>query len=141
VEDLADIGYGDSRTFALLTLLFPFVDCRNKFHIDHIFPKKRFTSAQLKKTGVDEAEVEEFREDSDGLANLQLLEGIPNLEKQAKLPHAWLRECFTEPQDQEHYCHVHLLGELPEEITEFKAFYETRRERLRERIAQLVTVT
>ena len=47
VEDLADIRYGDSQLYALLTLLFPFVDPRNRFHIDHVFPASRFTQARL----------------------------------------------------------------------------------------------
>ena len=45
IEDLADMRYGDRLTFALLSLLFPFVDLRNQFHLDHIFPAARFTTA------------------------------------------------------------------------------------------------
>ena len=30
--------YGNRLTFALLSLLFPEVDLRNQFHLDHIFP-------------------------------------------------------------------------------------------------------
>ena len=31
------------RAFALLSVLYPFVDTQNnKFHIDHVFPKSRF---------------------------------------------------------------------------------------------------
>ena len=44
VEDLADMGISDRRVFALLTLLSPSIDLRtHQFHIDHIFPKSRFT--------------------------------------------------------------------------------------------------
>lgn len=41
IEDLVDMRYGDRLTFALLSLLFPFVDLRNQFHIDHIFGNYR----------------------------------------------------------------------------------------------------
>ena len=38
IQALADLPYRDPRTFAVLSLLYPFVDLRNKFHIDHVFP-------------------------------------------------------------------------------------------------------
>ena len=54
VEDLADMGISDPRTFSLLTLLFSFVDVHSHhFHIDHVFPKSRFTVARLRNAGVD----------------------------------------------------------------------------------------
>ena len=50
LEDLADMQYGNRLTFALLSLLFPFVDLRNQFHLDHVFPKARFSGSSLKAT-------------------------------------------------------------------------------------------
>ena len=138
VEDLSDIGYGDNRLFALLTLLFPHVDCRNKFHIDHVFPKSRFTSARLKATGVDEQAIDEFQDCADGLANLQLLDGQINSEKRAKLPADWLEEHFPAAQTRQHYSDLHLFGDVPAAIKDFRDFYYQRRELLRERIAHLV---
>ena len=58
IDDLLSIQYGDKRLFALLSLLFTFVDLRNQFHIDHVFPISRFTSARLKRAGIHEAEIE-----------------------------------------------------------------------------------
>ena len=138
MEDLSDIGYGDNRLFALMTLLFPHVDCRNKFHIDHIFPKSRFTPTRLRAVGVDEQVIGEFRDSADGLANLQLLDGQVNSEKRAKLPADWLEEHFPDIQTRRHYRDLHLLGEVPTAITGFRDFYYQRRERLQERIADLV---
>ena len=44
IEDLADMGIGDRRTFGLLALLSPFIELqRHQFHIDHNFPGTRFT--------------------------------------------------------------------------------------------------
>ena len=48
VEDLADMRYGNRLTFALLSLLFPFVNLRDNFHVDHIFPAARLTDRRLK---------------------------------------------------------------------------------------------
>ena len=49
IDDLADLPYSDRRTFLLLSLLYPFVDLSNQFHVDHVFPASRFTYAKLKK--------------------------------------------------------------------------------------------
>ena len=52
LEELADMQYGNGLTFALLSQIFPFIDLSNHFHIDHIFPKARFTERRLRDAGV-----------------------------------------------------------------------------------------
>ena len=43
-EELENFAESKDRAFALLSVLYPFVDTRNhKFHIDHILPKSRFS--------------------------------------------------------------------------------------------------
>ena len=51
IDALTDLRYGDSRTFPLLSLIFKHLDLRNHFHIDHIFPRSRFTTTRLKSKG------------------------------------------------------------------------------------------
>ena len=50
IEELLNLSYGDKRTFALLSLLYPGMDFRNEFHLDHIVPrsvlKKSFITAK-----------------------------------------------------------------------------------------------
>ncbi len=138
VEDLADMGYGDRRLFALLALCFPFVDLRNRFHIDHVFPTSRFTDARLRRAGVSDEQFGTSRDYANRLGNLQLLDGDINSEKRAKLPAQWLDEHFRDDQTRQHYCDQHYLVNVPREITDFEEFYEARRERLQERIAELV---
>lgn len=38
IEELLDSKYGSKRTFAVLALLFPHVDTRNRHHVDHVYP-------------------------------------------------------------------------------------------------------
>jgi uncharacterized protein with ParB-like and HNH nuclease domain len=140
IEDLLDGGYKDSRTFALLALLFPFVDLNNQFHIDHIFPSSRFTKPKLRKENLSEEKIEQFIEDRDGLANLQLLEGPINTEKSAKLPSQWLDEMYSTEEDQRNYCDKHMLGTLPRNIFDFGEFYQIRRNSLRKKIHDLLGV-
>ena len=138
VEDLADMRNGNSLTFALLSLLFPFVNLRDNFHVDHIFPSARFTDRRMKDAGVAEDKVSCFKERKDGLANLQLLPGEVNTEKNATMPAAWLSRTYIDETSRRAYQERHLLGDVPESITEFVTFYDARRERLKERIKELL---
>ena len=75
LEELLDMRFNDRRTFALLSLIFSYIDLRNEFHIDHIFPAARFTQRRLRSAGVPDHRIDDFIGRRDGLANLQLLDG------------------------------------------------------------------
>lgn len=138
IEELADMRYGNRLTFALLSLLFPSVDLRNQFHLDHIFPSARFTVRALKDAGVPEDKIALWVQNKDGLANLQLLPGPENNEKQAMMPSEWLSQRYGDLGSRKEYQERHLMGEVPDSITEFNTFYEARRARLREEIKKLL---
>ncbi len=134
IEELADMKFNDQRIFTLLALLFPFVDLRNQFHVDHIFPHGRFTPNRLRREGVAEEDIETFRDHSNRLGNLQLLIGDINNEKRMQLPAEWLDRHFSTQEERQHYCDNYLLGVVPKSIFDFEKFYQDRRERLRQRI-------
>lgn len=138
INELVEMQYGDKRLFALLVLLFPFVDVKNHFHIDHIFPKSQFTKSKLKKAVVLDNDIEDFQEMVNGLPNLQLLDGHENIEKQAAMPADWIKAAFSTDSSRTNYCENHMLGSIPESITEFRKFYEVRRDSLRSRIVELL---
>ncbi len=140
IEDLADMRISDRRVFALLALLFPFIDVRtHHFHIDHVFPKSLFTPSRLRDAGIEEESAKTLSDRVNRLGNLQLLEGVVNNEKRAKMPMAWMQEFIPDEEKRQQHRDLHLFGEVPEHITEFMPFYEARRERLRDRIAELVS--
>lgn len=139
IEDLADMKFGDGRLFALLILLFPFVDVSSHhFHVDHVFPKSQFTRTRLEKTGIASEKVEQYVDWADRLANLQLLDGDTNNEKRATMPHEWVQDQYPDNQTRRHYLEQYLLDEFPEGLSGFGAWYEARRERLKERIGKLL---
>lgn len=138
IEDLADMQYGNPLTFALLSLLFPFVNLRNHFHVDHIFPRARFNKTELTSACVPDDKIDEFIQIRDGLANLQLLQGPENLEKSAQMPSKWLSKTYSDSTKRKAYQDLHLLGEVPESMTKFDNFYESRRERLKTEITKLL---
>ena len=136
VQDLLDAEYGDRRAFLLLSLLYSFVDLRNQFHMDHVFPRSRLTPDRLHKAGLPQDTHEAVCLQRDRLANLQLLEGGPNQEKSAKLPAEWLESLNL--QVRQNHCALHDLGEVPVGLDGFKVFYDARRVRLAAKVTRLL---
>jgi len=138
IEDLLHLEYGDKRLFPLLSLLFPFADLRNQFHVDHVFPSSRFTVAKLQLEGFSEDVAKTMARHINTLANLQLLEGAINNEKRAALPTAWLASYLPDPMAHQHYRTKHDLGNLPDGLEGFEAFWSVRRDKLRNKLAKLL---
>ena len=137
IDGLTEMRYGDKRTFSLLSLVFNHLDLRHHFHIDHFFPKSRFTPARLKSEDFSEEEVSTLREMVNCLPNLQLLSGVENQEKRSMLPAAWLATLESDEKRAE-YANVHLLGDMPSDISGFSLFYSARRELLKSKMRTLL---
>ncbi len=111
---------------------------RNPVRFNHVFPKSLFTKPRLKKAGVPDADIDDFQDMVNGLPNLQLLEGSENIEKSASMPTVWIKDAFKNEANRTNYCKNHVLGDVPETLIDFKAFYEARRDALRARIVEMV---
>jgi hypothetical protein len=138
IEDLADRKYGSRDLFGLLTLLFPFIDTRNQFHIDHVFPRTVFHASKLKALGLsveDAARVVELKE---RLPNLQLLQGPDNQSKSGQMPAQWIAETYKKDEDGKDYISRHLLDGVMTDLKGFESFYDARRKRLPERIVAVL---
>ena len=116
----------------------PFVDLRNQFHVDHIFPSVRFTAVKLRKENVPEDRIYYIMDHAERLGNLQLLEGGANNEKRAKLPAVWLKEWFNSDGALSNYCHLHDLQDVPGDVVGFEKFYLARRDTLKGKISAAV---
>ncbi len=138
VEELADTEYRSPRVFAVLSLVFPFVDPGSLFHVDHIFPSARFSHRKLLDARVPEEKIEEFRDRANRLGNLQLLPGPVNTEKSMTMPMEWLTRAYPNEGQRRRACDDHLLGSVPDDMTGFTEFYNARRQRLVERIQRLL---
>lgn len=138
IEDLVHMEYGDKRVFPLLSMLFPFIDLRNQFHIDHVFPMSKMTVAKLRKEGFDEAAAETIAAHANTLPNFQLLEGAINNEKRAAMPHDWLSKAFADPQSSQHYRDKHDLGDIPDQVNGFEEYYQKRQQRLRQKLSTML---
>lgn len=143
IDDLIDHGFGHPDTFSVLSLLYPGVDLNNRFHVDHIFPKARFTKQRLRCAGVPEEEIEAHMDCVNRVANLQLLEGTANLEKSEKMPADWLKSQYPDIDNLKSWKHRNFLKEdylVPESMVGFLGFYEERRTNMKKRLANLLGV-
>jgi hypothetical protein len=139
IEELAELRFGSPRVFPVLATLYPGLDLTKAFHEDHIFPRSRFTRSKLAKAGIPAEKIEDYLDKVDGLANLQLLAGVPNTEKQAKLPADWLAgPHFPTEALRQTYIAENDLQDLPDELDGFLEFYEARRQRIQKRLRSLL---
>lgn len=109
IEDLADRKYGSRDLFGLLTLLFPFIDTRNQFHIDQVFPRTMFHAAKLKALGFSPEESARLSDLKECLPNVQLLQGPDNQSKNGEMAADWIKDTFKTHDDRKDYIARHLL--------------------------------
>jgi hypothetical protein len=134
IDGLLHGRYGQRQTFATLALLYPSLDYRQQFHQDHIVPRSLFTRQIMRKRGLSD-DLQEFARDRyNDLPNLQMLEGMPNLEKSNKDFEAWLRHAYPTVEDQAAYRERHYIPPAPATLEDFRDFYEARAELLRTRL-------
>ena len=128
IAELCDLRFGSPRVFPVLATLYPGLDLSMQFHEDHIFPRSRFTRSKLFKVGITAESIDEYLDKVDALPNLQLLAGLPNIEKQAKLPAEWLDgPHFPTIEERATYISTNDLDNLPNDLSGFLEFCHQRR--------------
>jgi hypothetical protein len=140
VENLLHSKYGDGYTFSTLVLLYPTLDLKNKFHVDHIFPRSLFTRAKLVRRGVSPSDVDLYVEQADQLPNFQLLEGIPNQEKSDADFAEWLGRSYAGGQERADYMAKHYIPDVDFSVLNFRDFAEKRRKLLKSKFAELLKI-
>lgn len=128
IENLLFYRYGQSYTFSTLALLYPTLDFKNQFHIDHIFPKSFFTKFKLTKRGIDD--IGFYMENFNYLANLQLLEGPINEEKSNMDFKEWLELNYSDEQKRKDYMKKHFIPDIDLDFGNFEEFIYKREELL-----------
>jgi uncharacterized protein with ParB-like and HNH nuclease domain len=126
IDNLFWHEYGKSYTFSILALLYPTLDYRNKFHEDHIFPKTLFTEKKLLKSGIVEGKIEFYLGNYNCLANLQLLEGIPNQEKSKTPFDVWIKEKYPKLIDRKVYMERNYIPDINFDLNNFEEFISRR---------------
>jgi hypothetical protein len=141
LEGLLDQQYGGPYTFPLLAMLYPSLDYRNKFHLDHIHPKSHFTPAQLLSRGIPAELHARYADRVNRVANLQLMEGQPNIEKAAAPFSDWLDKKYAgEPEKRADYLQRNYIVGDRFGLDAFLEFYAQRRQRLLEALQHIVGI-
>lgn len=128
IDNLFHYKYGQSYTFSTLALLYPTLDFKNKFHVDHIYPQAFFTKKKLTKNGVPHDKHDFYFDNYNYLANLQLLEGIPNQEKSDMDFKTWLERTYRNPADRKDFMKKHYIPDIDLSFDNFENFIKGREE-------------
>lgn len=133
IESLLDHEYGEAETLSILMLLYPSLDFNNKFHIDHIYPKSKFTKKYLLKY-IDEKKVADYITHVNDFSNLQLLAAVPNMEKQVQDFDKWFSVTYPSDIDKIQYKTIHYLPDMDYTYENFETFLSKRRELLKKKL-------
>lgn len=129
-EDISNLlyaKYSHGDTLIIMSILYPWADMRNNFHVDHIYPKSAFTVKRLEKRGITGDAIPFYMENYNYLGNLQLLEAIPNIEKSNMDFGDWMEEYISQ-EERDYYKKKHLIpADVSLQFDNFKEFFESRR--------------
>lgn len=135
IEALLDYRYSDTNTFSILQLLYPNLDYRNNFHIDHIFPKSKFNKKYLEKLGLKIEEIYDWNY----LANLQLLDGNQNIQKNDKEFIEWIKlQNFSENEKKDYYKKNYIPESLELDLNNFNEFIVQRDSLLLKKLKEIL---
>lgn len=137
---LAKLEYGKPETTNVLMLLYESFDYRDIFHIDHIYPKSKFTKRFLQNKGIAEESIKDYTDSVNNICNLQILRATPNIEKSDKDFDIWFNEHNTTERSQKEYREKHYLPEMEYSYSNFLQFIEKRREILKSKLMEILNV-
>lgn len=126
----------DPTTFIVLSILYPNLNYKDRFHIDHMYPKSKMKSQNLSENRIDINLHNVYAIKSDQLPNLQLLEGTINQEKSDMdfLEYCKMIDDFTS------YSEKHFIPKLNAYgYDEFLSFYDQRRKMLSSKLFEMLS--
>lgn len=139
INNIIKYEYGKPYTYSALAFLYPTFDHRNRFHLDHIFPKKLFTWKELKQRGIDEDLIQEYLDNFNSLVNIQLLEGVINQEKSGKDFNDWLLEKYPNNEERINFLKRHLIpSEIDLQLNNFLEFVKLRKQLIMDELSKLL---
>ncbi|MEQ8393337.1 MAG: DUF262 domain-containing protein [Thalassospira sp.] len=126
LNNLLYLQYKDSHTFSILSLIYPTLDFRNKFHLDHIHPQQSFKRSALKGLDLSEEEITNYMDWQNYIANLQLLAGSENQQKSGKHFERWLDSEYPNKEAKSSYMKTHHIPNTDLSLTNFETFIDER---------------
>ena len=128
IQSIVKNKYGSGITLIIMSVIYPWVDMRNNFHLDHLHPKSKFKKGILRNIGLGEEEIEFYLESFNYIGNLQLLESIPNIEKNNIVLEEWMTS-LGDKEEIESYKEKQLIPkDSGLELLKFREFFNKREE-------------
>lgn len=138
VTNLLNTRYNNGDALLILSLLYPWADLRNTFHVDHIHPKSKFTLRQYERMGLTQEQKEFYADHVNSLANLQLLDSVPNVEK-SNMPFAdWMDECYVDMEKRRIYMERHYIPDVDFHFDNFENFFAKREQLIFARLKEVL---
>lgn len=128
IDSLFYYTYGRAYTFSTLGLLYPTLDFKNLFHMDHIHPKSFFTDKKLREKNIPEEKIEFYKDNFNYIENLQLLEGTVNEEKLNSDFKSWLSEKYPNENERKDFMRKNYIPDIDLSFDNFEDFTIQRRE-------------
>jgi len=139
IENLFFFRYGQGYTFSTLVILYPSLDFKHVFHIDHIYPRSFFTRKKLENKEIGENKIDFYMENYDCLPNLQLLEKIPNIEKLDKDFDMWLKMSYPNEWERKEFMKKNYIPEnLDLSFHNFEEFIKERKKLMAEKFRSIL---
>lgn len=129
INNLLWSKYGSGETLIVMSILYPWADLKNNFHIDHIHPRAKFTKSKLSQMGITGEQAEFFLNNFNYLGNLQLLERVQNREKSEELFADWIAAQYPNEDQRKDYRKKNYIPEVNLAFENFEEFF-TEREKL-----------
>ena len=126
VYTLLNCKYGQGNTLIVLSILYPWADLRNNFHVDHINPKSMFTNSKLEKIGIKKEKIGFYLENYNYIGNLQLLESIPNIEKSNTDFNKWILNSINLDEVEEYKKKHYIPRSIDLSLNNFTEFFKER---------------
>ena len=138
IQSLLDHQYGKSDTLTILMLLYPYLDYSQKFHIDHMYPKSKFTKKSLREKGLSEDTINTYISEVNNLGNLQLLQAIPNIEKQDTDFDKWFSDTYPTEKEKIAYRSMNYIPEMDYTYANFETFLQERQKLMKAELEKLL---
>ncbi len=147
VNEILEYRYDkqSSYTFMVLSLLYSnMLNPNIIFHQDHIHPKSFFTEANLRQAlenKFNQNLLRDWKEKSNMLPNLQLLEGSENQEKSNTPFKDWLDENYRKDNERKRFLRNNFIPtNVDLSISNFDEFFEKRKKILRDKLYDIFGV-
>ncbi|MCH3950454.1 MAG: DUF262 domain-containing protein [Acidaminococcus sp.] len=142
VDDIDDfllnLKYGKSDTLSTLMLLYPSLDFSNKFHMDHMYPKGKFTKSYLRKQGISDDKLDWYINTVNEISNLQLIPAQLNEEKLSTDFDVWFNSQFPTNNDKYQYRTLNYLPDIDYTYANFPKFIKQRRDLLKAELQKVL---